>query len=226
MNTQVKEAAALTKHTQVIGRIQELLKSSNGRAVMRNMKREKDKFRVLNEQVALEQAKQGKAAAQIQAVAKISGIVEKYAYYKKGEKYGKSQKLQEVQKEKVEDMVKEATGKPIPLDENSHEHILKYVQTLAPQERDAFLRAIEQVVDGGSQAMHVDPAQFMPTVSAVHENEPGRKKLSVGKSPVLDVKKSAKKSKKKDRETIIPTYQDVTDSNLADTELYNNVGVV
>ena len=79
------------------------------------------------------------------------------------------------QKEKVEDMLEKATGKPIPLDENSHEHILQYVQTLAPQERDAFLRAIEQVVDGGSQAMHVDPAQFMPTVSAVHENKPGRK---------------------------------------------------
>ena len=130
-------------------------------------------------------------------------------------------------------MVKEATGKPIPLDENSHEHILKYVQTLAPQERDAFLRAIEQVVDGGSQAMHVDPAQFMPTVSAKHENKPGRKKLSVGKNAVslADLKKAGnaviKKSKKKDRETIIPTYQDVTDSNLADTELYNNnLGVV
>ena len=86
LNTQVKEAATITKHTQVIGRIQELLKSSNGRAVMRNMKREKDKLRVLNEQVALEQAKQGKAAAQIQAVAKISGIVEKYADYNTGVK--------------------------------------------------------------------------------------------------------------------------------------------
>ena len=75
--------------------------------------------------------------------------------------------------------------------------------------------------------MHVDAAQFMPTVSAVHENEPGRKKLSVGKSLTLDVKKSAKKSKKKDRETIIPTYQDVTDSNLIDTELHNNqMGIV
>ena len=77
-------------------------------------------------------------------------------------------------------------------------------------------------MDGGSQAMHIELAQFMSTVSAVHQDEPGRKKLSGGKSPVLDVKKSAKKSKKKDRETIIPTYQDVVDSNLADTELYNN----
>ena len=39
MNTEVKEAAALTKHTQVIGRIQEQFKSSHGRAVKRNMKR-------------------------------------------------------------------------------------------------------------------------------------------------------------------------------------------
>ena len=63
------------------------------------------------------------------------GVREKYGYYKKGIKYGKSHNLQEVQKEKVEDMVKEATGKPIPLDENSHAHILQYVQTLAPQKR-------------------------------------------------------------------------------------------
>ena len=65
------------------------------------MRKEGDRMRQLNEQVALEQARQGKAAAQIQAVAKISGIVEKYAYYKKGVKYGKSQTLQEIQKEKV-----------------------------------------------------------------------------------------------------------------------------
>ena len=92
------------------------------------------------------------------------------------------------------------------------------------------------MVDGGSQAMHVDPAQFMPTVSAVHENKPGRKKSSVGKNPkfVTDFKKGGKpelfkpKSKRRERrETIIPTYQDVVDSNLADTELYNNqMGVV
>ena len=74
--------------------------------------------------------------------------------------------------------------------------------------------------------MHVDPAQFMPTVSAIHQDKPGRKKLSGGKSPVLDIKKSAKKSKKKERETIIPTYQDVTDSNLADAELHNDLEVV
>ena len=94
-------------------------------------------------------------------------------------------------------MLEEATAKSIPLDGNSHDHILQYVNSLEPQKRDAFLRAIEQVVDGGSQAMHVDPAQFMPTVSAIHQDEPGRKKLSGGKSPVLDVKKSAKKSKRK-----------------------------
>ena len=60
----------------------------------------------------------------------------------------------------------------------SHEHILQYLQTLRPQERDSFeriLRAIEQVVDGGIQAMHVDPTQFMSTVSAVHQDETGRK---------------------------------------------------
>ena len=92
-------------------------------------------------------------------------------------------------------MLEEATGKPIPLDENSHEHILQYVNSLEPQKRDAFLRAIEQVVDGGSQAMHVDPAQFMPTVSAIHQDEPGRKKLSGGQSPVLE--KSQLKSPKR-----------------------------
>ena len=103
-------------------------------------------MRVLSEQVPLEQAKQGRAATQIQKVARSVGVREKFAYYKKGIKYGKSQNLQEIQKEKVEDMLEEATGKPIPLDENSHEHIFQFVRTLGPQERDAFLRAIEQVV--------------------------------------------------------------------------------
>ena len=87
--------------------------------------------------------------------------------------------------------------------------------------------------------MHVDPAQFMPTVSALHENKPGRKKSSVGKNPksVAEFKKAGKpelfnpKTKRRERrerrETIIPTYQDVVDSNLIDTELYNNnLGVV
>ena len=100
INTQVNEAATLTKHTQVIGRIQELLKSSNGRAVMRNMEREKDTLRVLNEQVALQQAKQGRAGTQIQKVVRYVGVREKYGYYKKGIKNGKSHNLQEVQIEK------------------------------------------------------------------------------------------------------------------------------
>ena len=30
-------------------------------------------------------------------------------------------------------------------------------------------------MDGGSQAMHVDPIQFMSTVSVVHKDETGRK---------------------------------------------------
>ena len=119
----------------------------------------------------------------------------------------------------------------MPLDENRQDHIIQYAQSLEPQKRDAFLRAFEQVVDGGSQAMHVEPGQFMSTVSAVHQDEPGRKKLSVGESLTLaDVKKAGKeeikKSKKKNRETIIPTYQDVTDSNLANTELHNHLEVV
>ena len=59
----------------------------------------------------------------------------------------------------------------------------------------------------------------MPTVSAVHENKLGRKKLSVGKNP--------KAVTRERRETIIPTYQDVVESNLADEELHNNnLGVV
>ena len=41
MNTQVKEAARLTKHTQVIGRIQQLFQSSHGRSreVMRHLRK-------------------------------------------------------------------------------------------------------------------------------------------------------------------------------------------
>ena len=56
---------------------------------MRNMKSEKDKLRQLNESVALQEAKKAKAAAQIQGVAKLPGIVEKYALYHKGIEYGK-----------------------------------------------------------------------------------------------------------------------------------------
>ena len=66
----------------------------------------------------------------------------------------------------------------------------------------------------------------MSTVSAMHQNKPGRKKSSVGKNPksLADFKTEIKKSKKKDnrRDTTIPTYQDVTDSNLANAELQNN----
>ena len=83
-------------------------------------------------------------------------------------------------------MLVKATGKSIPLDVKSHDGIIQYVQTLEPQKRDAFLGAIEQVVDGRSQAMHVEPAQFIPTVSAVHENKSGRN-IKAGKA---EIKKS------------------------------------
>ena len=43
MKEQVLEAVRLTKHTQVIGRIQRLFNSTGGREAMRNMKSEKDK---------------------------------------------------------------------------------------------------------------------------------------------------------------------------------------
>ena len=45
IDQQVSEAAQLTKCIQVIGRIQKLLTSSNGRAVIRSMKSEQDKLR-------------------------------------------------------------------------------------------------------------------------------------------------------------------------------------
>ena len=64
------------------------------------MKREKDKLRVLNEQIPLQQAKQGRAVTQIQKVVRSVGVREKYGYYKKSIKYGKSHNLQEVQNEK------------------------------------------------------------------------------------------------------------------------------
>ena len=84
-------------------------------------------LRLLNEQVALEQAKLGKAATQIQKVARSVGVSEKYAYYKRGVKFVKSHTAGNSERE--------GTGKPIPLDENSHEHIPHYVQNLGPQER-------------------------------------------------------------------------------------------
>ena len=57
----------------------------------------------LNEQLPLE-AKSARGTAQIQIVAKLAGIVEKFANYQKGEQFGKSQTLKEIQVEKVEDM--------------------------------------------------------------------------------------------------------------------------
>ena len=66
--------------------------------------------------------------------------------------------------------------------------------------------------------MYVDPKQFMSTVSVVHQDKSARKKLSFGKSAVFlaDAK----------IETMIPTFQHVTNSNLADTELNNNLGSI
>ena len=64
---------------------------------MRNMKSEKDKMRQLNQSVALEQAKKAKNAAQFQAMAKVSGIVEKYAHYHNGIEYGKQHTVKEIQ---------------------------------------------------------------------------------------------------------------------------------
>ena len=89
MHQLVAEAAGLTKHTRVIGRIQRLFTSINGMIAMRNIKSEKDKMRQLNESVALEEAKN----AQVQSVAKMSGIVERYVVYHKGLEYGKKQTL-------------------------------------------------------------------------------------------------------------------------------------
>ena len=44
-----------------------------------------------------------------------------------------------------------------------------------PQQRDAYYRAIEQVVEGGTQALQPEPVGgFMGTVSTVHQDKPGR----------------------------------------------------
>ena len=230
MNTQVKEAARLTKHTRVIGRIQQLFQSSHGREVLRHLRKEGDKLRQLNEQVALEEAKSARATAQIQKVAKLAGIVENFACYKKGEQFGKSQTLKEMQVEKVEDMLEKAAGENKQLQPSSVEDILKYALTLAPQEKDAYFRATSQVVSGGADALHPEPiGGFMGTVSTVHQNKPGRKKLSLRKSSgsLADAKKAGKANtgtSQKDRETIVPTFKDVTDSNLADAEIQGSLG--
>ena len=171
-------------------------------------------MRVLHESVALEEAKKAKAAAQIQAVAKVSGIVEKYALYHKGIVYGKQQTLKEIQRQKLEDMVEETTGEPEDLGEDSHEKLLKYVSNLNPQAGDAFLRVINQIQEGGSQAMHPDPDAFFSTVSAVHKDEPDRVELSKGMQT----------SSKRDRETIVPNFKDVEASNAADAELMTKSG--
>ena len=118
-----------------------------------------------------------------------------------------SQSLKDIQKAQVEDMLEEATGKPTSLGENSHEHILNYVQNLEPQQRDAFLRAIEQVVDGGSQAMHPDPMEFMPTVSTVHQDKTGRKGLNKVGVPIHPKVTVDRKKEIHRRETLVPEFQ-------------------
>ena len=57
---------------------------------------------------------------------------------------------------------------------DSHDKILEHVTNLNPQERDAYLRAINPIMDGGGQAMHPDPDAFMRTVSTVHQDKTGR----------------------------------------------------
>ena len=59
------------------------------------------------------------------------------------------------------------------------------MRTLSPQKRDAFLRVINHIQEGGSQAMHSDPDAFFSTIPAVHEDEAGRSELSRGRKLVL-----------------------------------------
>ena len=47
-----------------------------------------------------------------------------------------------MQVEKVEGMLEKATGENKQLQPSSVEDILKYAQTLAPQEKDAYYRAL------------------------------------------------------------------------------------
>ena len=55
--------------------------------------------------------------------------------------------------------------------------------------------------------MHDDSHVFMSIVSAVHEAEPGRAELSIKKV-----------SSKRRRQTVVPNFKDVTDSNAANAE--------
>ena len=48
-----------------------------------------------------------------------------------------------MQVDKVEDMLEKATGENKQLQPSSVEDILKYAQTLAPQEEDDYFRAID-----------------------------------------------------------------------------------
>ena len=90
-----------------------------------------------------------------------------------------------MQVNKVEDMLKKAIDENKQLQPSSVEVILKYVQSLAPQEKDACYRAISQVVGGGTKALYPKPiSSFMGTVSTVHQDKPGRKKLSSSKNVV------------------------------------------
>ena len=60
-----------------------------------------------------------------------------------------------MQVEKVEDMLEKATGENKQLQPSRVEGILKYAQALAPQEKDAYFRAISQVVNGGADALQL-----------------------------------------------------------------------
>ena len=92
----------------------------------------------MNEQVALDEVKSARAATQIQEDARSVGVREKYGYDKKGIAYGKSQILKKMHVGKVEDMLEKATGENMQLDSHTYEHILKYAQTLDPQQSDGY----------------------------------------------------------------------------------------
>ena len=81
------------------------------------------------------------------------------------------------------------------------------MQSLDPQQRDAYYRALEQVTDGGAQAMHPEPmGGFMGTVSTVHQDKTGRGLLN--KPGVKVDLKTGSKTKKGDsrRATLLANY--------------------
>ena len=97
----------------------------------------------------------------MQATAKMSKIVEKYDVYQNNIQYGKQQTLNEIFRNRNWKIWSRSNRGAKRF--GCREEILKHLNNLNAQERDAFLKAINDIQAGESQAIHPDSDAFMST---------------------------------------------------------------